>query len=278
MAILLRLSALVLLLLPLGGCSGLFFYPMSDWVQNPARQDLAYEDIILIHPDGLRLHGWWLPAQTEQVRGTVYHLHGNAQNISTHLMNVAWLPSEGYQVFLLDYRGYGLSEGEPALPDVQEDVQLGLDWLERSNRVEPPLIVFGQSLGASLTAGVLGRESNQGKGDCVILEAPFTGYRDITRDIMRRSWVLWPFSFIVAPLMPDEGSPEDRVAGISPRPLLVMHSRDDQVIPFEHGRAVFEAAEAPKSFQPLSGGHIQSARSEAVRQRLLQFMGNECTR
>ena len=278
MAILLRLSVLVLLLLPLGGCSGLFFYPMSDWVQNPARQDLAYEDIILIHPDGLRLHGWWLPAQTEQVRGTVYPLHGNAQNISTHLMNVAWLPSEGYQVFLLDYRGYGLSEGEPALPDVQEDVQLGLDWLERSNRVEPPLIVFGQSLGASLTAGVLGRESNQGKGDCVILEAPFTGYRDITRDIMRRSWVLWPFSFVVAPLMPDEGRPEDRVAGISPRPLLVMHSREDQVIPFEHGRAVFEAAEAPKSFQPLSGGHIQSARSEAVRQRLLQFMGNECTR
>ena len=277
MALLLRLSILASLLLPLGGCSGLFFYPMSDWVQNPARQELAYEDVILIHPNGLRLHGWWLPAETDEVKGTVYHLHGNAQNISTHLMNVAWLPEQGYQVLLLDYRGYGLSEGEASLPEVQEDVQLGLDWLYASGRVEPPLIIFGQSLGASLTAGVVGGDANQGKGDCVILEAPFTGYQDITRDIMRQSWLLWPFSFIVAPLIPDEGRPLDNVAGISPRPLLVMHSDEDQVIPFEHGRAVFEAAEAPKTFQRLKGGHIQSARAKDVQQRLLDFMQNDCS-
>jgi hypothetical protein len=264
------------LLLPLSGCSGLFFYPMSDWVQNPARQELAYEDVILIHPNGLRLHGWWLPSATDEVKGTVYHLHGNAQNISTHLMNVVWLPEQGYQVLLLDYRGYGLSEGEASLPEVQEDVQLGLDWLYASGRIDPPLIIFGQSLGASLTTSVVGRDANQGKGDCVILEAPFTGYQDITRDIMRQSWVLWPFSFIVAPLIPDEGRPLDRVTGISPRPLLVMHSDEDQVIPFEHGRTLFEAAEAPKTFQRLKGGHIQSARAEDVQQRLLDFMQNDC--
>jgi len=264
------------LLLPLSGCSGLFFYPMSDWVQNPARQELAYEDVILIHPNGLRLHGWWLPSATDEVKGTVYHLHGNAQNISTHLMNVVWLPEQGYQVLLLDYRGYGLSEGEASLPEVQEDVQLGLDWLYASGRIDPPLIIFGQSLGASLTTSVVGPDANQGKGDCVILEAPFTGYQDITRDIMRQSWVLWPFSFIVAPLIPDEGRPLDRVTGISPRPLLVMHSDEDQVIPFEHGRTLFEAAEAPKTFQRLKGGHIQSARAEDVQQRLLDFMQNDC--
>jgi len=275
MALLFRLS-IVVLALGLSGCSGLFFYPMSDWVQNPARQGLAYEDIVLIHPDGLRIHGWWLPSATDEVRGTVYHLHGNAQNISTHLMNVAWLPENGYQVLLLDYRGYGLSEGEPSLPEVQEDVQLGLDWLYGSGRVDPPLIIFGQSLGAALTTSVVGKDANAGKGDCVILEAPFTGYRDITRDIMGRNWVLWPFSFIVAPTIPDEGRPLDRVDGISPRPLLVMHSEEDEVIPFEHGRALYEAAEAPKSFQRLKGGHIQSSRAEDVRQRLLDFMGNDC--
>ena len=276
MALLLRLSIMAALLLPLSGCSGLFFYPMSDWVQNPARQELAYEDVILIHPNGLRLHGWWLPSATDEVKGTVYHLHGNAQNISTHLMNVVWLPEQGYQVLLLDYRGYGLSEGEASLPEVQEDLQLGLDWLYASGRIDPPLIIFGQSLGASLTTSVVGRDANQGKGDCVILEAPFTGYQDITRDIMRQSWVLWPFSFIVAPLIPDEGRPLDRVTGISPRPLLVMHSDEDQVIPFEHGRTLFEAAEAPKTFQRLKGGHIQSARAEDVQQRLLDFMQNDC--
>lgn len=275
MAILFRLTV-VLALLGLGGCSGLFFYPMSDWVQNPARQGLEYEDIVLIHPDGLRIHGWWLPSATDEVRGTVYHLHGNAQNISTHLMNVAWLPEQGYQVLLLDYRGYGLSEGEASLPEVQEDVQLGLDWLYGSGRVDPPLIVFGQSLGASLTTSVVGRDGNDGKADCVILEAPFTGYQDITRDIMRQSWVLWPFSFIVAPLIPDEGRPLDRVGGISPRPLLVMHSEEDEIIPFEHGRTLYEAAREPKSFQRLKGNHIQSTRAEDVQQRLLEFMDGDC--
>lgn len=275
MALLLRLI-LFLAILSLGGCSGLFFQPMSDWVQNPARQGLDYEDIVLIHPDGQRIHGWWLPSATDEVRGTVYHLHGNAQNISTHLMNVAWLPEEGYQVLLLDYRGYGLSEGDPDPAGARSDIQLGLDWLYASGRVEPPLVVFGQSLGAALATGVLGRAENEGKGDCVILEAPFTRYQTITRDVMRRSWVLWPFSFIVAPLMPDEADPIDRVGGIAPRPLLVMHSIDDGIIPFEHGRELYEAADEPKTFQRLKGGHIQSTQATDVRQRLLTFMNNDC--
>ena len=103
MAMVLRLSAALLLSLLLAGCSKLFFYPMSPWVQNPENQGLQYEDIVLIHPRGMRIHGWWLPAADDApARGTVYFLHGNAQNISTHLANVQWLPARGYNVFLLD--------------------------------------------------------------------------------------------------------------------------------------------------------------------------------
>ena len=271
MALLLRLT-LLLPLLVLGGCSSVFFYPMDEWVQNPARQGLDYEDVVLIHEDGLRLHGWWLPAATDEPRGTVYHLHGNAQNISTHLMSVAWLPERGYQVFLLDYRGYGLSEGKARLPDVQEDVQLGLDWLSNAERVEGPLIVFGQSLGGALTASVMGREQNADKADCVILEAAFSGYRDITRDVMRQSWLLWPFSFVVAPLISDQDRPLDQVAGIAPRPLLIMHSEEDQIIPMAHSERLYEAAEQPKTFQRLKGRHIHSTRADDVRGFLVDFM------
>ena len=275
MALFLRLITLAIAL-SLGGCSGFFFYPMSTWLQNPARQGLDYEDVVLIHPDGLRVHGWWLPSATDEVRGTLYHLHGNAENISTHLMNVAWLPDRGYQVLLIDYRGYGLSDGEPSLSGAREDVQLGLDWLYASGRVEPPLIVFGQSLGAALGTGVIGRDNNNGKADCVILEAPFTGYQGITRDVMERSWVLWPFSFVVAPLMPREGRPVDYIGGIAPRPLLIMHSEDDGIIPFEHGQTLFEMADEPKVFQRLKGAHIQSMASRAVRDRLVRFMDEDC--
>lgn len=280
MAFLFRLErvrpTLILALALLTGCSGLFFYPEEAWRQNPARQGLDYEDVILIHPDGLRLHGWWLPAATDTPKGTVYFLHGNAQNISTHLMNVHWLPERGYQVFLLDYRGYGLSEGKARLPGVLDDAQLGLDWLTGAERTEGPLIVFGQSLGGALALGIMGREANQGKGDCVISEAAFTGYRDIMGEVMRNSWLLWPFSFIATPLVPDQDNPIDRVAGIAPRPLLILHSQEDPIIPFHHGQSLYQAAADPKQFQPLKGGHIQSTRAEDVRERLLKFMGEDC--
>ncbi|WP_111658020.1 alpha/beta hydrolase [Isoalcanivorax indicus] len=276
MALSLRLTLLSLFAAGLMGCTSVFFYPMSDWVQNPARQGLDYEDIILIHPDGLRLHGWWLPAATEEVRGTVYFLHGNAQNVSTHLMNVHWLPEAGYQVFLLDYREYGLSEGKARLPGVFDDVQLGLDWLAGAQRVEGPLIVFGQSLGASMLPYVLAREENEGKYDCVIMEAAFAGFRDITRDVMRGSWLLWPFSFVFAPFISTDWDAQAHIADLAPQPLLLLHSHEDQIIPYAHGERLFEAAAEPKTFQRLRGGHIASVRDPAVRDRLLDFMNQDC--
>ncbi len=270
--------ALVVLSLSISlvGCSGFFFYPMKPWVQNPARQGLAYEDIVLIHPDGLRLHGWWLPAQTEQVAGTVYFLHGNAQNISTHLMNVAWLPAQGYQVFLIDYRGYGLSEGKAKLPDTLDDIQLGLDWLQASGRVQGPLIVFGQSLGASMTIPVLAREQNAGRFDCAMFEAGFTGFRHITRDVMQRSWLLWPFSFVVAPMVTTRWDPVDHIAALAPAPVLILHSREDSIIPFAEGERLYAAAAEPKEFQGLLGAHIVASQDPSVRQRLVQFMTQRC--
>ena len=260
----------------LSGCNGIFFYPMTPWVQNPARQGLDYEDIVLIHPDGLRLHGWWLPAQTERVAGTVYFLHGNAQNISTHLMNVAWLPAQGYQVLLIDYRGYGLSEGKAKLPDTLDDIQLGLDWLQASGRVQGPLIVFGQSLGASMTIPVLAREQNAGRFDSAMFEAGFTGFRHITRDVMQRSWLLWPFSFAVAPLVSTRWDSVDHIAGLSPAPVLILHSREDSIIPFAEGERLYAAAAEPKEFQALLGEHIVAIQDPSVRQRLVRFMTTAC--
>lgn len=275
MAMVLRLILLVCCL-HVSGCSKLFFYPMKPWAQNPAMQGLDYDDVVLIHPNGLRIHGWWLPAKKaprDSVKGTVFFLHGNAQNMSTHLASVQWLPSQGYNVFLLDYRGYGLSEGKPVLPEVFADVQLGLDWLRSAGRIEGPLTVFGQSLGASLAVTVLAEPSNQGVAECVVLEAGFASYKGITNDVMKQSWLLWPLRWMIVPGMPArDWDPERRIASLSPARVLVMHSEDDRVIPYAHGLALSQAAAEPKTFQRLRGGHIQALQDPAVRQRMLQFL------
>lgn len=275
MAMVLRLILGALMLASLAGCSSVFFYPMKSWVQNPARQGLDYQDVVLIHADGLRLHGWWLPARG-YARGTVYFLHGNGENISTHLINVQWLPARGYNVFLIDYRGYGLSEGEADLPGALADVQLGLDWLAHSGRLgERPLVLFGQSLGGALGVDVLAEERNQGVVDCVMLEASFASYRGIADAVMRKSWLLWPLRWLVLPTLPKhELDPERRVAALAPRPLLILHSHDDPVVPFSQGERLFAAAAEPKTFQALKGGHAQGTRDPAVQQRLLDFLDN----
>ena len=74
----------------------------------------------LAAPDGTKLHAWFLPAGGT-ARGTVLHLHGNAANVSNHLPLVAWMPARGYNVLMLDYRGFGKSEGRPTLDGIVED-------------------------------------------------------------------------------------------------------------------------------------------------------------
>lgn len=270
------MGLLASLSLAMTACSSLYFYPMKPWVQNPSRQGLAYQDVVLIQPDGLRLDGWWLPAQGD-VHGTVYYLHGNGQNISTHLANVQWLPARGYNVFLLDYRGYGLSEGEPDLPGALSDIQLGLDWLEDSGRLGgKPLVLFGQSLGASMSINVLARPQNRGKVDCVILGSGFASYRGIAETVMARSWLLWPLQWLVAPLLPEHAmDPVKHIAALAPRPLLIMHSQNDPVVPYANGQALYLAAEKPKQFITLTGGHAAGARDPVIQERMLAFLDDE---
>lgn len=105
-----RILAILVLCLGLAACAGLLFYPDRHIRLTPERLGLDYEDVHLTAADGTKLHAWLLLAQGE-AHGFVLFLHGNAENISTHIHNVAWLPAEGYQILLLDYRGYGRSEG-----------------------------------------------------------------------------------------------------------------------------------------------------------------------
>src|SRR5690554_1044920 len=237
------LTLLALLALLQTGCSSVFFYPDKVTYITPDRLNLEYEDIYLDTADGETLHGWWLPALTDEpAKGTVYYLHGNAQNVSAHILNVAWLPEQGYNVFTLDYRGYGQSTGAPDIEGALHDIETGLRWLgNQQHSSNAPLYLLGQSLGGALAialASEWSQRNEQPRLDGVILDGTFSGFRAITREKLDAFWLTWPLQIPLSWTIPDEYEGKDKIAEISPVPVMIIHSKRDGIIPFRHGAAL----------------------------------------
>ncbi len=265
---------LLLALLLTGACSSYYFYPMQEMLRTPAELGLPYDDLTFTTRDNVRLHGWRLHAQPPYTspRGIVFFLHGNAENISTHIGSVYWLPEQGYEVILLDYRGYGRSEGTPDFPQVYDDVDAAYRWLQAHHNTATPVFILGQSLGAAIGAyyfSQLPRDQIIYSG--VVLDAVFSGHRDIAQDALRRSIITWPFQFIVPLLVPHDFDPKAHIAKLAPTPLLFFHSPDDTVIPYRQGETVFQRAGEPKTWITTSGPHIATFNYATNRRTLLDF-------
>lgn len=261
------------LLMLLTGCSGLLFFPGKNWVRTPEQLGIEYREVELTAGDGTTLSTWWLEAQGEP-KATVLFLHGNAENISTHIGSVYWMPERGYQVLMLDYRGYGKSAGTPSLPAVFTDIAAAFDWMLLQPEVQgKPVFLLGQSLGASLGGYVVAVSPNYLQQlDAVILDAGFARYSDIAREVAARNWLTWAFQYPAGWSMPDQYDLEDYVGDISPVPLLVIHGSEDEVVPFVNGERIFEAAQKPKSFLRYNGPHIGTFKDLENRELLIQFM------
>lgn len=268
------------LLLSVGACTStttLMFVPFKNIPVEPSKIGLEFEVIEHQAADGTKLVSWWLPAQgdfKDQAKGSVLFLHGNAQNISYHQFSANWLPQQGYNVFMLGYREYGHSEGLAKLPDIFMDVHAGLDWILANKTSDIPVTIFGQSMGASLAVYGLASYKQPAAVDGVMLDAGFSSYPEIAATAMARNWFSWPL-IPAAWAITDDYDPE---AWINHWPeqtaLLMFHSPDDQVVPYEQGRQLFELAQGPKAWQESQGLHIATFRHEALRQRALIFLEN----
>ena len=131
----------IFLLLAILGCSSHFFYPQKGLFDNPIVVHLNPDDVYFKTFDGLTLHGWFLKAEKPQ-HGTILVLHGNAENISTHVNSVLWLVKEGFNIFIFDYRGYGMSEGTPTLAGVHKDAEAAMQHLITLPEVNTDRVVF----------------------------------------------------------------------------------------------------------------------------------------
>ena len=272
-----RVLGLVLASLLLSGCSGLLFYPERGLPFTPERAGLEYRDVALRAEDGTRLHAWWLPVKEGvALKGTVLHLHGNGGNLATHLGGSWWLPAQGYQVLMLDYRGYGLSEGKPRLPAIYQDIEAAFTWLKQAPQTQGvPLVVLGQSLGGALAVHYLAEHPAQrAQLSALVLDGVPASYRESARHALSTAWLTWPLQVPLSWLVPDGDSAVRSISRLDGLPLLLYHSLDDEIVPLSNGVRLYKAAPPPRLFQPTRGGHVQTFADPTWRQVMLLFMSD----
>jgi fermentation-respiration switch protein FrsA (DUF1100 family) len=212
---------------------------------TPRDIGLSYEDVRIDTADGERLHGWFIPAM--QARGTLLFFHGNAGNISHRLDSIRIFNRLRLDVLIVDYRGYGQSTGKPSEPGTYRDAQAAWDYLVSVRRVAPgAIVVFGRSLGGAVGAWLASPRGGGVRPAALIVESSFTSGADMAR----RLYPVFP-----ARLLTRLRYPVIEHVALANCPLLIVHSRDDEIIPFAMGRALFEAAPGPKHFLELRGDH-----------------------
>jgi len=215
--------------------------PSRELTASPRDIGLEYEDVRLQTADGVGLHGWYVPA--EGARGTLLFFHGNAGNISHRLDSLRIFHRLGLNVLIFDYRGYGRSEGKPGEEGTQQDALAAWNHLVAVRGEAPERIVlFGRSLGAALAAWLAARE----RPGALILESAFVSVPDLAAELY---W--WLPARRLARL---RYNTREYLAGVQ-CPVLVVHSSEDEIIPYHHGLALYHAAPTPKALLELRGDH-----------------------
>ncbi len=250
---------------------------MKTLIRTPADIGLQHEDIEFKSHDGTQLHGWFLPAipsEKEQALGTVLLLHGNAENISTHIGSVYWLPERGFNVFLFDYRGYGQSSGETGITGSHQDINSALQWLLNKPGIDPKrIVVLGQSLGGALGSYALAQSGQSKHIQALILDSTFGNYQQIAREKLSNFWLTWPIQYPLSWTLPDNYNPIEIISNYSPTPILIIHGERDKIIPIHHGQQLFEAAGKPKTFWPVPNAeHISSLNQPVIRDKFVGYL------
>jgi fermentation-respiration switch protein FrsA (DUF1100 family) len=242
----------------------LIYYPQigREPLDTPAAHGVAYDDFTISTDDGEKLSVWWVPA-VEPV-GAVLVLHGNAGNVSQRTPYALMFRELGYSTLLVDYRGYGKSSGKPSEAGTYRDADAAWRWLTQTRRISAKnIVIFGESLGGGVASWLAARTSAQ----ALVLASTFTSTVDLGAEL---------YGFLPVRLIARlKYSTLDRLHDVHV-PVLVAHSPADDVVPFGHGRRLYAAANAPKTFLELAGGHDTGfvyARAEWV-QALARFLAS----
>jgi len=218
--------------------------PSRDMLSSPADINLFYEELTLETEDGEELIAWYVPAKGADK--TVLFLHGNAGNISHRLETIKVFHQLGLNFFILDYRGFGQSTGSPGEKGTNIDASTAWKYLlEQKGLNAEQIIIVGRSLGG----GVATELAKNVNAAMLILDSTFISMPAVAQ--------------IHFPFMPTNWIVKHRYENLRKidqinMPVVIAHSKKDEVIPYAHAEKIFDAANEPKSFIQLKGGHGNS--------------------
>lgn len=227
------------------------YRPRRDIGSTPDAYGYAYEEVTLRSADGTALWAWFVP--NPETRRVLMFCHGNTRNISHCMDSVELFQRLGFGVFLFDYRGYGRSEGRPSEQGTYLDVQAAWEYLLRERGLAPgDIVVLGRSLGGAIASWLAARHAPR----ALVLESAFTSLPDVAAH--RHPW--FPAQALVRYRYPvAEHVPMLRC------PLLIVHSRDDEIVPFRHAERLFELAPGPRELLVIEGMHHNGYRTTGAR-------------
>jgi len=221
--------------------SHFIYFPTSEIVATPDQIGLSYKSVSFKAPDGVKLSGWFIPADSP--RGVVIFCHGNAGNISHRLESIQIFHRLRLSTFIFDYRGYGTSEGNPSEEGSYLDVKGAWNYLIEDEGLDPSdIIFFGRSLGGAVAAWL----AKQNTPKALILESTFTSAPDLAGKLY--------FYLPVKLLCRYKYNALAAIREVQ-CPVLIVHSQEDEIVPFRHGCMLFEAANESRVFLEISGSH-----------------------
>ena len=207
---------------------------------TPLDVGMDYQDVFIETADGVTVHGWFVAGRSSQV---LLFFHGNAGNISHRLDSIRQFLDLGLSVLIIDYRGYGQSGGKATESGIYRDADAAWRYLTEDRGISASdIVVFGRSLGASVAS----RLAAQHQPLALIVESSFTSVPDIAAEL---------YPWLPARLLSRFNHATRDYARNVRCPVLVVHSRDDEIIPYHHGEQIYATANEPRTLLTLRGGH-----------------------
>lgn len=227
-----------------------FYYPKKEWkeIKTPFS-----EDFISVEKD--TIHTAFFQPKTPP-KATILFFHGAGGNISTYMYMIKPMIANGYQVYAVDFRGYGKSTGKSTHKNVQEDVIIVFNKMKENKDIKgTKLIVLGASLGCQIATNFT--KNHQEEVDALILDGGFSSFADVAKLYAPK-----PAHTYIESVLGEVYPSKEEIKAIKNLPKLIIHGKVDKTIPISHAQIVFKNAQEPKTFFTSEKGHLEAFSQE----------------